>query len=252
MRRVELIGPPGVGKTTLLRKLQQELGKTGVAVTSPHWLPLWTYHDRNSISGYRRRFENRLYRAKGIQRWMRPKLEKELVRHEFRKLRDAEPAVIEFLQFGLGLGQGEEAAASPALTLERMQSFMRSVALARAADRLPGDTVVLFDEGIGQRGVSLGQGVPEGEVRRYFRLMPAPGAVILVTAPTELIQERLRLRNPDVTRFHAMVEHAQHICSLAGDACEERGVPVLTVDVSGAAAESARGLADALPKAWAG
>ncbi|MCH8503382.1 MAG: hypothetical protein LAT50_03565, partial [Ectothiorhodospiraceae bacterium] len=154
--------------------------------------------------------------------------------------------------FGLGLGQSEEVATSPALTLERMLSFMRSVALARAADRLAGETVVLFDEGLGQRGVSLGQGVQEDEVRRYFRLMPTPGAVIVVRAPTELIQERLRLRNPDVTRFHAMVERAQRICSLAEESCEERGVPVLTVDASGAAAESARGLAAALSRAWAG
>lgn len=250
MRRVELIGPPGVGKTTLLKPLHRELARKGVRVASPRWLPLWAYHDREQTGKRRRRLEAALYRLKGVQRWMRPKLEKEMVREEFRELREAEAPWPEFLQFGLR--RDPDAAVAPALVLERIRSFISSVAEARAADRLPGKTAVLFDEGLAQRAVSLGQANGEDGMREYFRLMPEPAAVVLVAAPPEVVQERLRRRNPNVTRFHEMVEQALGICEVAEAVSGQRGIHVVRADVSEPAEGVAKGVAKAVRDALSG
>lgn len=249
MRRVELIGPPGVGKTTVLKPLQRALEQRRREVCSPRQVPLMDYHQRHGIGGLRRGMEAGAYRLKGLHRWMRPKLEKELTRHAFRGLREAAPPWPAFIR--LALQQGEHAADTPALALERLRSFMDSAALTRAADNLPGEAVVLFDEGLGQRGVSLGQHATDEDVLAYYRLMPPPDAVVLLVAPTEVIQQRLRERNPSVTRFHTMVERALRICELAAQACPVQGVPVLTVDATGAAGDTAARLAEELDAVFA-
>lgn len=244
MRRVELIGPPGVGKTTVLELLLRALQRRGHAAASPRWLPLWSCHDRHGFSAARRGVETTLYRMKGLHRWMRPKLEKGLIRHEFRRLREAPPPWPDFLR--LGLQQGADTAAEPALALERVRSFIASAALAWAADRLPGDVAIVFDEGLGQRAISLGQHASGEETRAYFNLLPAPAAVVLLSAPADVIQQRLRQRNPNVTRFHEMVEQALHICDTAAEVLPERGIPVVVADGSGPLGDAAECVAEQL------
>ncbi|WP_026305365.1 hypothetical protein [Thioalkalivibrio sp. ALJ9] len=244
MRRLELMGPPGVGKTALLGPLQAEWKRRGIEAASPRLLPLWTYQERQGAGAFRRRFEAVLYARKGLQRWMRPKLEKEMVRHEFRSLREAGSPWPEFLR--LALVRGGESRGGEALALERMQSFMGSVALARATERLPGNTWIPFDEGLAQRAISLGQGASPEQVRGYLDSMPAPDALVLVVAPPDLVNARLRQRNPNVTRFHEMVEQALGITEIAAKICSDRGIPVVRLDASEAPEKTACVLADSL------
>ncbi|WP_038051992.1 hypothetical protein [Thioalkalivibrio sp. ALJ1] len=246
MRRLELMGPPGVGKTTLLGPLQAEWKRRGVLSASPRWLPLWAAHERQATGALRRRIETALYARKGLQRWMRAKLEKEMVRHEFRSLREADAPWPEFLR--LALTRGGEPSESEALTLERMQSFIGSVALARATDRLPGNAWIPFDEGLAQRAISLGLGAPREQVQAYLECMPAPQALVLLTAPPEAINERLRQRNPNVTRFHEMVEPAIEMTETAASICAGRGIPIVQLDAREPPEKSARDLVDNLMK----
>ncbi len=246
MRRLELMGPPGVGKTTLLGYLQAECTRRRVTTVSHRWLPLWTYQERQKSGHLRRRLEEALYARKGLQRWMRPKLEKEMVRHEFRALRAAGSPWPEFLR--LALARGAAAEGGEALALERLQSFMASVALARVTDRLPGNTWVPFDEGLAQRAISLGQGAAMQEVQAYLESMPAPDALVLLAAPSEVINARLRQRNPNVTRFREMVDQAARITEEAANICTDRGIPIVRLELGEPPEGAARALVDRLER----
>lgn len=243
MQRIELMGPPGVGKSTLLARLHggQVSGGSGLVHTS--WLPLRATHERKRPGAVVRRLETALYGRKGLQRWMRPKLEKEMIRHALRDLRDASAPWPDFLQRAMTMPAAEE---SPALLLERMRSFAFSAAQARVADTLEGPGQVVFDEGLGQRGISLGQGAARELVDDYFRLMPAPSAVIRIEAPVDEIQGRLERRNPEVRRFHSMVEEALEIGAVGSERLGERGIPVIRLDGGASLDSTTRALSDAL------
>ncbi len=230
MQRVEFMGPPGVGKTTVLRYLQDERVPGVGALHSPLWLPLWAEHQRKRPNAATRYLESALYARKGLRRWMRPRLEKEMIRHALRELRNAPAPWPEFLRGAL---EGPDPGISPALAIERMRSFGFSTAQAWVTDRLAREGAVVFDEGLAQRGISLGQGMDADRTREYYRLMPAPAAVVRIEAPATEIQARLRDRNPDVTRFHAMVEQGLEIGERAGETLRERGIPVVEIDASG-------------------
>ena len=224
MQRIEMIGPPGVGKSTLLAALESTLKRQGVPVDTARWMPYRTHADGRRSS----RLEEWLYGRKGMQRWMRHKFEKEMVRGELKRLREAVSPWPEFLDHALrGFVVANE---NPALRLERLQSFVRQVATAHAADRLPGDVPVLFDEGLAQRGVSLGQGSADSEVEAYFCRLPLPALTVHVLARSEIIHQRLRARNPEVERFHAMVERAREVGNRGCGSIEKRGGEVMVVD----------------------
>ncbi|MDF1614762.1 hypothetical protein [Desulfurivibrio dismutans] len=228
MKRLELIGPPGVGKTTILGALQQALRRQGCAVLPARWVPLMVKLKEQQAGPGQRWLESWLYGRRGLQRWMRHKYEKEMVRGEYKRLREAASPWPEFLAHGLA--NSASADENPALRLERMLSFIRQAALAHAVDRLPGREVVLCDEGLAQRGISLGQGADPALVQTYFRLMPLPAMVIKVTAPDELIHARLTQRNQAVQRFHAMVEPARAISEEGCRILAERGAVVAVVN----------------------
>ncbi|WP_018947463.1 hypothetical protein [Thioalkalivibrio sp. AKL17] len=243
MLRIEFMGPPGVGKTTVVRRLQDDRAPGLPALHAPQWLPLWAEHQRKRPNAVTRNLESILYARKGLRRWMRPRLEKEMIRHALRALRDAPGPWPEFLRGALGTPDPE---IPEALALERLRSFAFSAAQAWVADSLHGQGAVVFDEGLAQRGISLGQGMDVARTREYYRRMPAPAAVVRVRASSAEIQARLRTRNPDVTRFNAMVERAFEIGELAGEALGTRGIPVVDIDASGdvesAVQETARAL----------
>ncbi|ADH85787.1 hypothetical protein [Desulfurivibrio alkaliphilus] len=250
MERLELIGPPGVGKTTVMGALQQALLRQGRAVLSARWVPLVVKQEQQRAGLLSRRLESWFYGRQGLQRWMRHKYEKEMVRGEYKRLREAASPWPEFLAHGLENAGSTEV--DPALRLERLLSFIRQVALAHAVDRLPGRELVLFDEGLAQRGVSLGQGSEPAVSQVYFRLMPLPKVVINVTAPTEVIHARLTQRNPAVQRFHAMVESAR---AISEDGCRmlaQRGAVVVRVDTGQRPREAVAKAAALIGKACAG
>jgi len=233
MLRIELVGPPGVGKTTLLRVLADTLPD---AMTARR-LPLLSHFEAKG----HRRFTEWLYGRHAGERWMRHRFEKAMVRWELKRLRYAPDPWPDLL--ASTISAFAESTEPPALVLERIQSFIRQVAAIRCAERLPGHGVVLFDEGIVQRAISLAEGNSDRVVEDYVNRMPLPSLTVVLTAPPELIQERLNARDGEGNRFHSMVERslavndrishaighrAGNVIEVSMDQPAERGVEVIS------------------------
>lgn len=216
MMRVELAGPPGAGKTTLLRHLVQTLPD---AITARQ-LPLLAHLEAKGP----RRLTRWAYQYQAGERWMRHRFEKAMVRAELRRLRDADDEWSTFLSNTTLAFAGAEAL--PALTLERLQSFIRQVAAVHFAERLTDTRIVLFDEGLVQRAISLGEGVSDPAVRAYVASMPLPSATILLDATADCIHARLRCRSANVDRFHAMVDRSLKTTQAVFEGLERRAANV--------------------------
>jgi hypothetical protein len=118
----------------------------------------------------------------------------------------------------------------------RLALMLDSIAEAHHARHdAAGDSMVLFDEGLLQRGVSVAQAFADGSaeaVGRYYRAAPLPDRAIILTADAATIEARLRGRrgsSPDHMRLTSSAVQATEICC---EAMAARDVPTLSLDVS--------------------
>lgn len=131
------------------------------------------------------------------------------------------------------------------LSLQRAGWLLRTLReVALLNHRLPTSKVVVFDESLSQRVNSVAPW-NEGGVeisREYFRLVPAPSALIHLSATPEVVLSRLRQRRMQTTIVaHRGLSEMELYDATAASAAiaeegakrlSERGVPVLSLDAS--------------------
>lgn len=113
--------------------------------------------------------------------------------------------------------------------LKRAATVMQRMLTMRAEPQM---RTVVVDAGPAQNGLALSLAGPPPElIDRYFMEMPAPDAIVLVTAPRDVVAERNRVRaengGHDLIALHDALEPlARH----ATDIFRKRGIAVHVID----------------------
>lgn len=209
--RIEILGPSGVGKTTIL-----------AAATS----------------------------SAQPRRWLAPAdLAPLMPRATARALREAvdRPARQELVEWAISIVAAAEM--SPSQKISALTFLRRSCFEADAITDLALSQPVVHDELVLHRAFSLFPQVDDVDAvaREFFTRVELPDAAVVVTAtPAEIVarvQARGRIPNVyqsrDPEQLHRVVAAAHRIGEVAAGALAERGLPVLQLDASVDAQESA-------------
>lgn len=182
MRRAELMGPPGAGKTTIL-----------AAAAAARNLRSLEFMRAEEVAG----------RSAVSPAW-----------HLFSAFVDAAYAGTD------GVGA------------RRLRSTRRAVMRARRIEGAPGEGIVLADESLCQRGLSLALTREQGEATAYFALMPVPVVVFVVTADVEVVVARNQARAAAGTGIDrsTYARAADLACRAAATQLRERGVAVVEIN----------------------
>jgi hypothetical protein len=187
MHRVELIGPPGVGKTTIFRAACDVRVRPGV--------PFWRTQE---------------FQARGFYSgWS-----------EFQAL------------------IGEAYAGCPEddnIHIRRRDATFDALRMARKITAAKGDDLVLCDESLCQRGLSLALSRPGSSewVCKYFDNVPLPSAVVVLTAPREVIEARNAERGENGGRDRSADNAATlAACAIAVTQLCGRGADIVEIDAT--------------------
>lgn len=128
----------------------------------------------------------------------------------------------------------------------RLKVTLRAIKRARKIDAAAGDAVVLVDESLCQRGLSLALSKPNND-DRYFQRMPAPAAVVAITADCATIEARNLERSKQGGTDRSIDTQATlSECGIAVLDLKQRGVEVLEIDGSKSVDENVAALCEFL------
>lgn len=143
----------------------------------------------------------------------------------------------------------EGMAAPDRIHQRRMLSTRRALQKARIIAAVPSTGVILTDESLCQRGLSLALSRPRCDdvVRGYFAAMPVPRAAIVFACEPAVVVERNVRRGVAMGKSHdrsADVSATTSAADLGAAMLRARGVPVEIVDASRPVAVLAGQVAD--------
>lgn len=200
MRRIELMGPPGVGKTTIFN----------AACVA-----------RNGSGAFRRV-------------------------DELRRIWNASP----WPEFGAFVDAAyAKCPADEPKHARRLRVTQRALRRAHTIAATQGNAPVLVDESLCQRGLSLALSKPGGEdVWKYFEIMPAPAAVIVVLADCDTIKARNVARGGNGSGMDRSADAlACYVaCGIAVTQLRKRSVAVIEIDAGATVAASVVRLLDGM------
>lgn len=233
MKIVEMVGPSGVGKTTLKRALLNAGSRSHAHMFDQRAIRLWAIRHRF----LRRGLSWLACHGYGPGRAL-ALAAAEVAGPRFRNIAFQGEWDADWSEFMLRALAGVVAAGGAGNALGgRMALMLESLAEVRfARHAATEDGAVLFDEGVLQRGVSLAQAFADGSgesVARYYQTCPLPDRTIILTADPATIETRLRGRrgsSPDHIRLISAAIRATEACSAAMAA---RQAPIMRLDVSG-------------------
>lgn len=244
MRHIDWLGLPGSGKSTLRSSTSIWAAKVAPTLSTNEVVtrylkghssdPVWRTFGRVVPAGLLRRFAQPAFvrstdHFTGIRDFMQqhPDLIGVVLASSHRRSR-FEPRVDSLLGWWLHLA-----------------------AVYAIAERLPGDPMVLFDEGFTNRAISLfgyrfGD-ADEDDLARYMRSIPRPSAVVYMATPVGTCVERMgdwsvRFDGFPIEERMAFMNSAQRCLERILDHLAELEVPVCVVENSGDLGESEREL----------
>lgn len=248
MALVELVGPPTVGKSTVVaagvRRGAHDARRSIAPVRHPALAPLGPWIRRTASGGPGRALAGRLLAGPDD------------ARAEAALTAVADPWA-PFLDLVVGPAAEGADAASPAGRALRVMGrawLLEAVRLRalleaeRAADRRD-----LLDEGVTHPlKVRAVAGDDADRVAAYARVVPLPDVLVVLDAPASVLARRMRERYAaDPTRvrwaalgddasdatIEALVRTTQRTVATLADAAEDRGCPVVRIDVEGRSAD---------------
>lgn len=209
--RVECVGLPGAGKSTLIRRLGSALRKRGFNIKRPDQI---AEEPCNSADAPR-------YLNRGPDRTALFRLTQFRQRHR---------GLMKYVEHRLNLTTSEEFL------------FSLTICYHQACQEHRGSFDFSFmDEGFVHRGLAAHIDRAEAQFARYLEIIPAPDALLTLVPPVELAFERAIDRRVHKDAADKVMEklgdlsvfqHRRVLQDLAGAAMAARGVPVLRIDSS--------------------
>ena len=229
MQRVEFVGPPGAGKSTIFRELASAAHRQ------------WDAAQVCTAGEAKRRVLTAGIHAAGRAKRLARKLvySVPVFRHELVVERvpafawdllyersDLAPLVGHVLH-------GSECTGSDQIhNLRRMQFFVRDITDFALLERYTRSKVTLHDESLLHRGLGFAFGSANCRefLERYCSLVPVPALLVYVTAEPCVLADRIRRRSGEDSPWLSRLEDAVALASLVAERAADRGARVLTLD----------------------
>lgn len=223
--RVEFLGPPGVGKSTLYQALLPRLEKTPGIIGAPDLAPRAAL-SASRRTGLRKAMEH--FRAEYAPAFIREPYRQRL---EARIAPQAEHAVAAMENIDGFLAICFQALARQddgTLRVKRAKWLVNGLRQAALADMIYGRELVVFDELLCQSGFGLGlHDAASGDAwRDYFAVVPAPRAVVAPNGSERVTVERLSQRESPGSRHLETIEAGARFREIALETLDRRGVEI--------------------------
>lgn len=240
-QRVEFIGVPGSGKTTLSARLVEALRASGEQPVTPK-NARGLFAERAFLARLARATLPNAYAARAVRRlyfWQGAR-----VLHSFQRQHVDLFAQVESWQ----RARLPEARANERRVVPLFYGFARDMMMLNRLMR-PGERVIM-DEGFAHRVVQFFVSDVEdpdyNAVRAYLRLLPRPACLIYVRAPHETCLRRVferglwrHFEDKDEEHIARFLQNAQSVVAFAVEELKDLGWSVITVENGGNSVEEA-------------
>lgn len=223
MNRIEFIGSPGVGKTTLANRVKEELNSGKIKAIKQDEIPYFL-NPVSKVPLLNKLLSKNILLLREAYNILNKVYKVPLINNELRKIskEDKWPDFIEVFYKDLNYHS---------INIKRINLFNESLALTSFTDRMSYSGIILYDEGLLQRAVSLAFINNDQElIRKYLMNLPKPSAVIIVESKKEIIKARLTKRDGVNSEYLGLLDIALEVVDICKVVMEERGVEIIKVN----------------------
>lgn len=115
--------------------------------------------------------------------------------------------------------------------MKRIRLFEESVAIASYIEKQDENKIVFFDEGLLQRGISLGIiGIEDDIIKEYYKYVPEPDLVIYFTGNINTINSRLTKRDGKDSEFFKYTQRSIEVTKICLEIMKERNINIIKVN----------------------
>jgi hypothetical protein len=241
-RQAEFVGPPGVGKSTLYRATLEHLDASSPYRTAQEGWHLAALASLNQTSPLRRVARRSAFLAPRIGAAYARRHAAAATEEAFRQALQVHGPFLDCCIDMARTGFGDVVA-----RFTRLPSMLEQLRDLYLWSLLPSGLRILQQDALTQKGWACAREAREA----FFSLVPRPGAVIFVTAPADVVVDRLRNRSRRISAhvglddrgLDAATRDAAEAFELAAAFMKRRGVPALEVDGRGQPADVGRRIA---------